>query len=136
MLSILPPIQLSNQYAFQLSKKMRRPSYAKGAPHENPLRQVAVFGRPGSALLGVPVRVNRRKLGPLLRQILQSKNRSHRTDRHAGAAVDTLHGADVELRFGLEFGFVFTRVDAIDGADVDACGVLGTDAGLSDYVRH
>jgi len=40
------------------------------------------------------------------------------------------------LRLGLEFGFIFPRVDAINGADVDACGVLRSDTGLSDYVRH
>ncbi len=115
---------------------MRRPSTAKGTPHENPLRQVAVFGRSGSALVGVPVRVNRSKVSPLLRQIFQGKNRGHRADRDAGATVNALHGANVKLRLGLEFGFIFPRVDAIDGADINACGVLGSDTGLSDYVRH
>src|ERR1700732_1452478 len=103
---------------------MRRPSNAKGTPHENPLRQVAVFGRYGSALLGVPVRVDRRKVSPLLRQIFQRKNRRYWTDRDAGATVDAFHGTDVKLGLGLECGFIFARVDAIDRADVDACSVL------------
>src|SRR5579864_1218630 len=115
---------------------MRRPSYAKGTPHENPLRLVAVFGRSGLALLGVPVRVNRGKVSPLLRQIFQGKDRRHRADRDAGAAVNAFHGTDVQLRLVLEFGFIFSRMDAIDRADVDAGGVFGSDTGLSDYVRH
>src|SRR5258708_21415654 len=115
---------------------MRRPSYTKETPHENPLRQIAVFGRSGSSLLGVPVRVNRRKVSPLLRQIFQSKNRRHGTNRDTGATVNAFHGTDIQLRLGLECGFIFPRVDAIDRADVDARGVLRSNTGFSDYVRH
>src|SRR5216683_3639497 len=115
---------------------MRRPSYTKGTPHENPLRQIAVFGRSGSSLLGVPVRVNRRKVGPLLRQIFQGKNRRHGTNRDTGATVNAFYGTDIQLRLGLECGFIFPRVNAIDRADVDACGVLRSDTGFSDYIRH
>ena len=99
-------------------QKNAAPSIRKGTPHKNPNAPIAVFGRCGSALLGVPVRVDRREALPLLRQILQRKNRRHRADRNAGTAVDALHGADIQLRFGLEFGFVLPRVDAIDGTNV------------------
>jgi hypothetical protein len=75
-------------------------------------------------------------VSPLFRQIFQSKNRCHWTDRDAGAAVNAFHGTDVKLRLGLEFGFIFPRVDAIDRANINACGVLGSYTGLSDYVRH
>src|SRR5258708_32410047 len=115
---------------------MRRPSYTKETPHENPLRQIAVFGRSGSSLLGVPVRVNRRKVSPLLRQIFQSKNRRHGTNRDTGATVNAFHGTDIQLRLGLECGFIFPRGGAIDRADVDARGVLRSHTGFSDYVRH
>src|SRR5579862_8204803 len=115
---------------------MRRPFFAKGAPHENRTGQVVVCGPSGSTLVGVPVRVHRRKMGPLLGQIFQRKNRRHRTNRDAGSAVDALHRTDVQLGLSLEFGFIFSRVDAIDGADVDACGIFRADTGLSDYVRH
>src|SRR5258708_19732112 len=86
---------------------MRRPSYTKETPHENPLRQIAVFGRSGSSLLGVPVRVNRRKVSPLLRQIFQSKNRRHGTNRDAGATVNAFHGTDIQLRPRLQASLIF-----------------------------
>jgi hypothetical protein len=134
--AILPPLEPSNLDAIERSKKMRRPSLAKGTPDENPLGQVAVFGRSGSTLFRVPVRVNRCKVSPLLRQIFQGKDRCHRADRDAGAAVNAFHGTDIQLRLGLECRFIFPRVDAIDRADIDACRVLGSDTGLCDYVRH
>jgi hypothetical protein len=134
--AILPPLEPSNLDAIELSKKMRRPSFAKGTPDENPLGQVAVFGRSGSTLFRVPVRVDRCKVSPLLRQIFQGKDRCHRTNRDAGAAVDTFHGTDIKLRLGLECGLIFPRVDAIDRADIDACRILCSDTRLSDYVRH
>src|SRR5215469_16677670 len=117
-------------------QKNAAPFLQKRAPHENSPRLVAVFGRPESALLRVPVRVDRREVLPLLRQILQRKDRRHRADRNAGAAVNAFDRADVQLRLRLKFGFVFSRVDAIDRTNIDTRGVLGSNARLSNYVRH
>jgi hypothetical protein len=108
----------------------------KRTPHENPARKFAVFGRAGSTLIRVPVRIDRRKVSPLFREIFQSEDRRHRANRDAGSAVNTFHGANVELRLGLKFRFILTRMNAIDWTDVDACGVFRSDTGLSDYVRH
>jgi hypothetical protein len=110
--------------------------YSKRTPHENPTGKFAVFGRSGLALIRIPVRINRRKVSPLFRQIFQSEDRRHRANRDAGAAVNTLHGANVKLRLRLKLRFIFTRMDAIDWTDIDACGVFRSDTGLSDYVRH
>ena len=54
----------------------------------------------------------------------------------AEAAVDAGVGIDEELGGGGEVGFVFSGVEAVDGADVDAGGVFAVDAGFGDDVRH
>ena len=55
---------------------------------------------------------------------------------HAQAAVDAGVRIDVELIEGAELLFVLGGVDAVDGADLDAGGVLGSDAGFGDHVGH
>src|SRR5882724_6270104 len=87
-------------------------------------------------LLLVPTGVDRREAGPLFRQILQRKNRRHRTHWHARAAVDAFRRIDVQLLLGLEPGLVLARMNAVHRADVHARSVLGADARLGDYVSH
>src|SRR5690606_2108536 len=65
---------------------------------------------------------------PLAGNVDLREDRVDRAGRHAGPAVDALLGVDVELVLGL--------VDALDGTDVDARGVLGADARLGDDVSH
>src|SRR3990172_3646921 len=67
---------------------------------------------------------------PLLRHVVLEVDRVHGTDRLAGGAVDAGVGVDVVLLV------LFRGVDAVDGADVDAAGVLGADAGFGDDVGH
>src|SRR5215472_11845441 len=85
--------------------------------------------RPLLASLGVPVGIHWGEAGPFLRQIFKGKNRGHRTDRHARAAVDAFRGVDVELRLGCEFRFILAWVNAIHRADIHAGGVFCADAG-------
>src|SRR6202158_4532488 len=106
-----------------------------GTPHKDLPTQSRYF-RPGSGLLRVPVRIDRRKVGPLLRQIFEREDCRHWTNRNAGAAINAFHRANIELRLRLESGFIFPRVDAIHRTDVHTRGVLGSDTGLSNYVRH
>ena len=54
----------------------------------------------------------------------------------ARVAVDALLGVDVEHLDLVVVGLVGRRVDAVDGADLDARVVLGADAGLCDDVGH
>jgi len=54
----------------------------------------------------------------------------------AEAAVDAGVGIDVELIGLAEVGLILGGMDAVDGAHLDAGGVLGSDAGLADDVRH
>ena len=86
--------------------------------------------------------VDLRKVLPLLGQVIQRENRGHWADRHTGSTVDALDGIDVELRDFIEVGTAiivgraFLWVDAIYGAGIDAGGVLYSDAGLGNDVRH
>src|SRR6267143_6686807 len=96
----------------------------------------AIFHQPSSGLLRVPVCVDRCKVGPFLRQIFEREDCRHRANRNAGAAVNALHRADIKLGLRFEIGLVLPRVDTIYRADVHASGVLGSDTGLSNYVRH
>ena len=85
----------------------------------------------------VPIRVDGCKVSPLLRQVLQSKDRGHRTNRHASATINTFHWTNVKLRLRFKGRFIFPRVNAIDRANIHAGGkFFGSYTGLSDYVRH
>jgi hypothetical protein len=94
------------------------------------------FERLESGLLGVPVRVDRRKVRPFLRQVFESEDGRHGADGNACATVDALDRADVQLRLRLESGLVFPGMDAIHRANVHTSGVLGSYTGLSNYIRH
>src|SRR5580704_1953441 len=87
-------------------------------------------------LFFVPIGVNRREARPLFGQIFERKNRRYRANRHAGAAINTFDGADIELLFSLEGRFVLARVDAVYRTDIHAGRILGSDTRLSDYVGH
>src|SRR5512133_894947 len=80
--------------------------------------------RPLRAELGVELRV----LVPLRRQIALGEDGVDGADRHAGAAVDAFVGVDDQ--------HVRPLVEAADGADLCAVGVLTLDAGLGDDEGH
>jgi hypothetical protein len=74
--------------------------------------------------------------GPFLGSFIEREDRLDRTRRDARTTVDALVRMNVEHLRGLERGLVFARVNAIDRAHVNACGVFGADAGLRDDVGH
>ena len=76
------------------------------------------------------------EIGPLLRQIVQREDSGNGTNRHAGAAIDALDGVNIKHLDVGKSGIFFFGMDAIDRAGVDACRVLGTDAGFRNYVGH
>ncbi len=83
----------------------------------------ATKGRGGLHFLEI-VGVDLRVLGPLLGKILEGEDGGHRANGHASAAVDALVGIDVKLLRALELRLVFSRVNAIHGANVHACAVF------------
>jgi hypothetical protein len=71
---------------------------------------------------------------PLLGNEVGREDRLDRARRLARSAVDADVRVDVQQRLLLEIRLVLARVDAVDRADLDAGGVLGVDARLSNYV--
>jgi hypothetical protein len=65
---------------------------------------------------------------PLLGNLGLREDRSDRTDRHAGIAVDTLLGMDEEL--------VLVLIEARDRANLHAGAIFGPDTRLGDDVGH
>jgi hypothetical protein len=64
------------------------------------------------------------------------EDRVHRTHPAAGIAVDAFLRVDEQLLGFGEAGLVRSRVDAVDGTDLDARRVLLPDAGFRDDVWH
>ena len=85
---------------------------------------------------GEVLRVDLRVARPLGRQLVLGEARVHGAGLDAGVAVDALLGIDVQLVDLVVVGLVRRRVDAVDGAHLDARVVLGPDAGLRDHVGH
>src|SRR5215211_2176770 len=83
-------------------------------------------------VLDVDVRV----LRPLLGELILGEAGVDRAGLDAGVAVDALLGVDVQHLDLVVVRLVRRRVDAVDGADLDAGVVLLPDAGLGDHVGH
>src|SRR2546428_12131046 len=88
----------------------------------------------GLAVL-VPVRVDLEVVLPLVRDRLFRENRRDGAGGLAVAALDADVGVDVKHLRGREIRLVLSRVDTVDGAHIDAGGVLRADAWLSDDVH-
>src|SRR3954468_10327361 len=73
---------------------------------------------------------------PLVRELILGEAGVHRAGLDAGVAVDALFRIDVELLDLVVIRLVRSRMDAVDGADLDARIVLLPDAGLCDHVSH
>src|ERR1700687_4926147 len=117
-------------------KKIAAPPWLWGRRRKAFQRDFATFDRSESAFLCVPVRVDRCEAGPLLRQVFEGEDCGYRTDRNTSAAINALHWANVKLGLRFEIRLIFPRVDAIHRADIHTGSILGSDTGLSNYVRH
>src|SRR6185312_11699624 len=82
------------------------------------------------------VRVDLRVFRPLGRELVLGEARVHRAGLDAGVAVDALVRVDEQLLDRVVVGLVRRRVDAVDGANLDARVVLLADARLGDHVAH
>jgi hypothetical protein len=60
--------------------------------------------------------------------VLLGKDGAHRTGRDARATVDALVRVNVKL--------VVALVNALDGTDIDTCGIFGANTGLRDDECH
>ncbi len=91
-------------------------------------RQSRVAFAANKQSLAKEVRVLGGVAGPLLRHGILGKDGGYWTFWLAGATIDALVRVDVVL--------VFTLIDAVNGANLDARRVLGSNAGLGNNVWH
>src|SRR3989304_2999804 len=87
-------------------------------------------------LLLVILRIHWNEVFPLFRRFVEREDRLDRTRRDARAAVDAFVGVNVQHFGGREIRLVLARMNAIDGAHVNAGGVLRSDAGFADNVSQ
>src|SRR2546422_596657 len=80
--------------------------------------------------------VTRGELVPLLWKVVEREDRRNGANRDAGAAVNALYRINVEHLFPFVLFIILLGVDAVYRTCVDAGGVLGSDAGFSNYVCH
>ena len=73
---------------------------------------------------------------PLVGELVFGEHCVHWTAFDAGVAVDTFFGVDEQLLRFREPGLVGCRMDAVDGADLHARGVLVAYARCCDHVGH
>jgi hypothetical protein len=73
---------------------------------------------------------------PLLWGIIFGEDCLDRACRFARATINAFIRVNVEHLCRLESIFVLARVDAIYGADVNACRVLGPNAGFCNNIGH
>src|SRR5262245_47709682 len=80
----------------------------------------------------VPVSVDKRR--PVDRRLVERVNGLDRTGRHAGPAIDTLVGVNIEHFCRGEGRLVLSGMDTVDRADVHAGCILRPDARLADDI--
>jgi len=73
---------------------------------------------------------------PLRWRLVHREDRLNRARRDARAAIDTFARMNVKHIRRIKGCLVLTWMDAVDGADIYARGILHANAGLADNVRH
>jgi hypothetical protein len=72
---------------------------------------------------------------PLIGNVFVAINRFDGAGWLAGAAINTLVRIDEKLLCAIKISLILTRVNAVDGADVNTGRVLRADAGFANYVN-
>jgi hypothetical protein len=72
---------------------------------------------------------------PLFRHVLVTKDRFDRARRLACAAIDAFIRVDIEMLNVPELSLIFARMYAINGANVNAGCILGSDTRLANHIN-
>lgn len=96
----------------------------------------APLGGDGSGFLLEKICVDLDVLGPFGGQVILGEDRLDGTLIDTESAVDACVGVDVELCALRKLLTLLCWVNAVNGTNFNARGVLGTDAGFSNDVRH
>src|SRR5687768_4284628 len=89
-----------------------------------------------STSIFIPVGIDLRVVGPLLRNEVLRKNRLDGTSRLAGSAIDANLRIDIEHRLFLEIGLILPGMDAVHRTNIHARGVLRVDARFGNHISH
>lgn len=100
--------------------------------NQESIRLFSLFGFPQR----IPVCIRLGEAFPFAWKLLDGKDCGHGAYWYAGPAVDALFGIDVKLRYNRILNFVLSWMNTVTWANVNARGILGTDARLGDYVGH
>ena len=89
-----------------------------------------------SSLVLVPVRIDLREVRPLFRNEILRKDGLYRARGLAGSTIDANLRIDVEHRVLRETCLILSRMNAVDRTNLNAGGVFGSDARLSNHICH
>ena len=84
----------------------------------------------------IVIRIHPFKSVPSIWKIAFSTDRIDRTDWGTYSAIDTLHWIDKEHRDGSKLSLIPCRMDALNRADINACGIFYSDARFCNDIRH
>src|SRR3990172_2702596 len=107
----------------------------KARPAGTSVRGLTWGGQPLLGLALVVLRVGLEVLLLIFGNFILRPDRRDRAFVHAQAAVDAGLGVDVQHLLLGEIRILLRRVDAINRTDSHAGRVLGSDAGVANYVR-
>lgn len=100
------------------------------------LRRIAPASSFAGSSLRIVIRIHPFKSVPSIWKIALSTDRVDRTDWGACSAIDTLHWIDKEHRDNSKIWLILGRMDALNRADINACGVFYSDARFCNDIRH
>ena len=100
------------------------------------LRRIALASSFTGSPFRIVIRIHPFKSVPSIWKIAFSTDRVDRTDWGARSAIDTLYWIDKEHRDGSKIRLILSRMDALNRADINACGIFYSDARLCDDIRH
>src|SRR5262249_35286792 len=80
--------------------------------------------------------IHRNVVLPLFWNIVFRKDGGHWACRFTSTAIDALFGMNVKHRSSFEVRFILFGMDAVHRTGVDACRILGADAGFTNDICH
>lgn len=93
-----------------------------------------------SSFVGSPfrivIRIHPFKPVPSIWKITFGTDRVDRTDWNACSTIDTSHWIDKEHRDGSKIWFILCRMDALNRAGINACGIFYSDARFCNDIGH
>ena len=100
------------------------------------LRRIALASSFTGSPFRIVIRIHPFKSVPSIWKIAFSTDRVDRTGWGACSAIDTLDWIDKEHRDSVKIWLILSRMDALNRADINACGIFYSDARFCNDVCH